>query len=57
MLTRHIVCLCFGEDHCKETTMEIAKRNNAIDWFVDPVRAPITSEIAYRGTIVLKEVM
>lgn len=56
MLTRHIVCLCFGEDHCKETTMEIAKRNNAIDWFVDPVRAPITAEIAYRGTIVLKEV-
>ena len=52
MCKQYVVCMCFGEDHCKETTEEIAKRNNAIDWFVEPVYAPMTSQIAYRGTIV-----
>ena len=56
MLKQHIVCLCFGEDHCKETTKAIAERNNATDWFIEPVYAPLTSQQAYRGTIV-KEVM
>lgn len=51
------VCLCFGEDHCREVTREIAARKNATDWFIEPVYAPITSELAYRGTIVLKEVV
>lgn len=56
MCREYIVCLCFGEDHCKETTREIAKKNNAVDWFVEPVIAPLSRQLAYRGKIV-KEVM
>ena len=61
MCKNYIICLCFSEDHCRETTKEIAKRNNAIDWFIEPVFAPpihyisygpIRQQIAYRGTIV-----
>lgn len=52
MCKNYVVCLCFRLEHCKETTSEIAKRNNAVDWFVDPVFAPLTNQIAYRGTIV-----
>ena len=52
MLKQYIVCLCFGRDHCKEVTSEIAKKNNAIDWFIEPVYAPLTEQLAYRGTIV-----
>lgn len=56
MCKQYVVCLCFEESNCKETTKEIAVRNNAIDWFVEPVYAPLTSLLAYRGTIV-KEVI
>ena len=52
MLKQHIVCLCLGKEHCEETTEEIAKRNNANDWFVEPVYAPLSSQLAYRGTII-----
>lgn len=55
MCKQYTVCLCFGREHCLETTEEIAKKNNAIDWFIEPVVAPLTSQLAYRGTIV-KEV-
>lgn len=55
MCKQYTVCLCFGREHCLETTEEIAKKNNAIDWFIEPVFAPLTSQLAYRGTIV-KEV-
>ena len=54
MLKQHVVCLCFGENHCKETTREIAENNNAVDWFIEPVYEPITEQLAYRG-IVVKE--
>ena len=56
MCKQHIVCMCFEEADCEETTKEIAKKNNAKGWFVEPVFAPITSQIAYRGVIV-KEVV
>lgn len=52
MSKNYTVCLCFDRDDCEETTREIAKRNNAIDCFVEPVFAPITHQIAYRGIIV-----
>lgn len=52
MCKQYIVCLCFGEEHCKETTEEIAKKNNATDWYIEPVFAPLTNQLAYRGTIV-----
>ena len=55
MCKQYVVCLCFEQDNCKETTAAIAKRNNAVDWFIDEVCAPLTSQLAYRGTIV-KEV-
>ena len=52
MLKQYIVCLCFGREECEETTSKIAKKNNAIDWFVEPVYAPLTLQPAYRGTII-----
>lgn len=52
MCKQYTVCLCFGREHCSETTQEIAKRNNAIEWFIEPVYAPLTNEIAYKGIIV-----
>lgn len=52
MIKNHTVCLCFSKDDCEERTREIAKRNNAIDWYVEPVFAPLTNQVAYRGTIV-----
>ena len=52
MCKKYIVSLCFGEEHCKEVTEEIAKRNNAVDWFVEPVVAPLSHQLAYRGTII-----
>ena len=55
MCKQYVICLCFGEEHCKEVTEEIAKRNNAVDWSVEPVVAPLSLQLAYRGTIV-KEV-
>lgn len=64
MLKEYIICLCFGLNHCEEVTKEIAKRNNAVDWLVEPVFAPpvhdisygpIVQQIAYRGKIVIEE--
>ena len=55
MCKQYIVCFGFDKKCCEETTKEIAKRNNAIDWFIEPVYAPLTNQLAYRGTIV-KEV-
>lgn len=50
-----LVCLCFSKDDCEERTREIAKRNNANDWFIEGIVAPLTHQLAYRGFIV-KEV-
>lgn len=55
MRKEYIVCLCFGREKCETITSEIAKRNNAIDYIVEPVIAPMCFEFAYRGKIV-KEV-
>lgn len=52
MYKNHVVCFSFNKECCEEDTKEIAKRNNAIDWFIDPVFAPLTNQLAYRGTIV-----
>ena len=53
----YTVCLCFGEKHCGEQTEAIAKRNNALDWFVEPVIARrdviFGDTIAYRGKIIV----
>lgn len=63
MLKEYTICLCFGREKCEQTTEEIAKRNNAIDWFIEPVlappvhhicRGPIAQQIAYKG-IIIKE--
>ena len=64
MLKEYVLCLCFGFERCKTQTEEIAKRNNAVDWLVEPVFAPpvhgisygpIVQQIAYRGKIVIEE--
>lgn len=55
MLKEYIVCLCFGKEKCEAITSEIAKRNNAVDYIVEPVIAPYSMQLAYRGKIV-KEV-
>ena len=52
----YLVCMCFDRKHCEEQTEEIAKRNNASNWFVEGVVAPCTSQIAYKGIIVKEEV-
>ena len=52
MCKNYIVSLCCGREHCEEVTSEIAKRNNAIDWFIEPVIAPLSRQLAYRGMIV-----
>ena len=55
MLKEYTVCLCFGREKCEAITSEIAKRNNAVDYIVEPVIAPYAYEFGYRGKIV-KEV-
>lgn len=52
MLKQHIVCLCMDKEHCNETTREIAEENNTANWFVEPVYAPLSSQLIYRGTII-----
>ena len=52
MCKEYTVSLCFGREHCEEVTKEIAKRNEAIDWFIEPVYAPLTNQLAYRGKII-----
>lgn len=52
MLKQYTVCLCFGREKCDAITSEIAKRNNAIDYIVEPVIALHTREFAYRGKII-----
>lgn len=56
MCKNYTVCLCFGREHCEETTKEIAKKNNAKEWYVEPVYAPLTNQLAYRGTIIKEAV-
>ena len=53
-MCKKTVCLCAEEIDCQETTEDIAKKNNATDWFIEPVYAPITSQLAYKGTIVME---
>ena len=56
MCKQYTVCLCFGREHCEEVTQEIAKKNKAVEWFVEPVSAPFSQVPAYRGTIVKEEI-
>ena len=60
-----VVCLCFDRAQCEADTAEIAKRNNATEYVIEPVRAgtPFPSwlnrnqpfVIAYRGSILVKQ--
>lgn len=52
ILKEYTVCLCFGKEKCEAITAEIAKRNNAIDYIVEPVVAPMSTNLAYRGKII-----
>ena len=54
MCKEYTVCLCFGKEHCEEVTREIAQNNNATNWFVEPVVAPMSYTPAYRGKIVME---
>lgn len=56
MCKNYLVCLCFSRDDCEERTKEIAKRNNAVDWYIDAVLSPLKTQWAYRGFIT-KEVV
>lgn len=53
----YVVCLCFGQEKCEKETAEIAKRNNAISYVVEPVAAGNPShhvrQIAFKGSIFL----
>ena len=55
MCKQYVVCLCFDRDDCEETTKSIAQKNNATEWFVEPVYAPLSYQLAHRG-IIIKEV-
>ena len=55
MCKQYVVCLCFDRDDCEETTRSIAQKNNATEWFVEPVYAPLSYQLAHRG-IIIKEV-
>lgn len=52
MLQSYIVCLTFDYEKCKADTAAIAKRNNAIDYVVEPVAVMHTQQLAYRGRII-----
>lgn len=55
MLQSYTVCLTFDREKCEECTATIAKRNNAIDYVVEPVGAPMAMMPAYRGSIIKEE--
>lgn len=52
MCKEYLVCMCFDREHCEEQTEEIAKRNNASNWFVEGVVGQCTSQAVYKGIIV-----
>lgn len=52
MTKSYTVCLTFDHEKCKADTAAIAKRNNAIDYIVEPVGVLHTLQLAYRGRII-----
>lgn len=52
MTKSYTVRLTFDHEKCKADTAEIAKRNNAIDYIVEPVGVLHTLQPAYRGRII-----
>ena len=56
MCKEYLVCMCFDREHCEKQTEEIAKRNNASNWFVEGVIGQCTSQAIYKG-IIVKEVI
>lgn len=52
MLQSYTVYLTFDHEKCKADTAEIAKRNNAIDYVIEPIAVMHTSQLAYRGSII-----
>lgn len=52
MLQSYTVCLTFDYEKCKADTAAIAKRNNAVDYVVEPVAVMHTRQLAYRGRII-----
>lgn len=52
MLKQYTVCLTFDHEKCEADTAAIAKRNNAIDYVVEPVAVMHTLQLAYRGRII-----
>lgn len=55
MLKKYIVCLTFNREQCEADTAEIAKRNNAINYIIEPVTVMHTLQFAYRGSIIKEE--
>ena len=45
----YTVCLCFGREKCEIQTAEIAKRNNADSYIIEPVGASQPFNIACKG--------
>ena len=58
MPKKYTVCLCFGYEKCEAITSEIAKRNNAVDYIVEPVIARrdviFGDTLGYRGKIIME---
>ena len=54
-MIKHTVCLCSTKDLCEETTKAIANSKNAHNWLIEPVYAPLTSQVIYKG-IIIKEI-
>ena len=55
MLKQYTVCLTFNREQCEADTAEIAKRNNAVDYVIEPVVARPSLNFAYRGSIIKEE--
>lgn len=49
----YTVCLCFNYGECLQRTSELAKKNNAVDYIVEPVGVGYSLLLAYRGQILL----
>ena len=55
MTKSYTVCLTFDYEKCKAVTSELAKRNDAIDYVIEPVAVKPSLQFAYRGRIIKEE--
>lgn len=55
-MKKYIVTLCFGREKCERETAELARRNCADDYVIEPVKAPFHSrEPGWLGSLLFKD--